>query len=72
MLKKRASDMHQRGGYFFPKHRSHSIRFTRAQGIPKYKIGFGREKDGRVGRDIVDKGTDARPTQQQGRKRQRT
>ena len=25
--------------------------FTRAQGIPKYKIGFGREKDGRVGRD---------------------
>jgi hypothetical protein len=32
-------------------HRSHSISFTRAQGIPKYKIGFRREKDGRVGRD---------------------
>jgi hypothetical protein len=32
---------------FFPLiHRSHSISFTRAQGIPKYKIGFGREKDG--------------------------
>ena len=30
-------------------HRFHSIRFTTAQGIPKYKIGFGREKDGRVG-----------------------
>jgi hypothetical protein len=29
-------------------HRSHSISFTRAQGIPKYNIGFGREKDGRV------------------------
>jgi hypothetical protein len=25
-------------------HRSHSISFTRAQGIPKYKIGFGRGK----------------------------
>ncbi len=24
-------------------HRSHSIGFTRAQGIPKYKIGFGRD-----------------------------
>ncbi len=24
--------------------RSHSISFTRAQGIPKYKIGFGRGK----------------------------
>jgi hypothetical protein len=33
---------------FFLIHRSHSISFTRAQGIPKYKIGFGREKDGRV------------------------
>jgi hypothetical protein len=29
---------------FFPMHRSHSISFTRAQGIPKYKIGFGRGK----------------------------
>ncbi len=34
---------------FFLMHRSHSISFTRAQGIPKYKIGFGRGKDGRVG-----------------------
>ncbi len=25
-------------------HRSHSVSFTRAQGIPKYKIGFGRGK----------------------------
>ena len=33
-------------GFFFLIHRSHSISFTRAQGIPKYKIGFGREKDG--------------------------
>ncbi len=32
-------------------HRSHSISFTRAQGIPRYKIGLEREKDGRVGRD---------------------
>ncbi len=32
---------------FFLIHRSHSISFTRAQGIPKYKIGFGRKKDGR-------------------------
>jgi hypothetical protein len=38
---------------FFLKHRSHSISFTRPQGIPKYKIGFGREKDGRVGRDSL-------------------
>jgi hypothetical protein len=36
---------------FFLTHRSHSISFTRAQGIPRYKIGFGRERDGRVGRD---------------------
>jgi hypothetical protein len=28
-------------------HRSHSISFTRAQGIPKYKIGLGGGKDGR-------------------------
>ena len=34
---------------FFFIHRFHSISFTRAQGIPKYKIGFRREKDGRVG-----------------------
>ncbi len=33
-------------GYFFLIPRLHSISFTRAQGIPKYKIGFGREKDG--------------------------
>jgi hypothetical protein len=42
--------------YFFLIHRSHSISFTRAQGIPKYKIGFGREKDGRVGRDWLGGG----------------
>jgi hypothetical protein len=42
---------------FFPLiHRSHSISFTRAQGIPKYKIGFGREKDGRVGERLVEGG----------------
>ncbi len=29
----------------FLMHRFHSIRFTRAQGIPLYKIGFRREKD---------------------------
>jgi hypothetical protein len=29
---------------FFHIRRSHSISFTRAQGIPKYKIGFGRGK----------------------------
>jgi hypothetical protein len=34
--------------FFFLIHRFHSISFTRAQGIPKYKIGFGREKDVRV------------------------
>jgi hypothetical protein len=33
------------GCLFFPLiHRSHSISFTRAQGVPKYKIGFGRGK----------------------------
>jgi hypothetical protein len=40
-------------GAFFIIRRSHSISFTRAQGIPKYKIGFGREKDGRVGERLV-------------------
>jgi hypothetical protein len=29
---------------FFLMHRSHSISFTRAQGIPEYNIGFGRGK----------------------------
>ncbi len=29
---------------FFLMHMSHSISFTRAQGVPKYKIGFGRGK----------------------------
>ena len=38
----------------FLKHRFHSISFTRAQGIPKYKIGFGKEKDGRVGEGLVE------------------
>ncbi len=38
------------------KHRFHSISFTRAQGIPKYKIGFGRDKDGRVGERLVEGG----------------
>ena len=40
--------------FFFLIHRFHSISFTRAQGIPKYKIGFGREKDGRVGERLVE------------------
>ena len=31
-------------GVFFLMRRSHSIGFTKAQGIPKYKIGFGRGK----------------------------
>jgi hypothetical protein len=42
--------------HFFLIHRFHSISFTRAQGIPKYKIGFGREKDGRVGERLVEGG----------------
>jgi hypothetical protein len=42
--------------FFFLIHRSHSISFTRAQGIPKYKIGFGREKDGKVGERLVEGG----------------
>ena len=41
---------------FFLIHMSHSISFTRAQGIPKYKIGFGREKDGKVGERLVEGG----------------
>ena len=41
---------------FFLIHRSHSISFTRAQGIPKYKIRFGREKDGKVGERLVEGG----------------
>ncbi len=41
---------------FFLIHRFHSISFARAQGIPKYKIGFGREKDGRVGERLVEEG----------------
>jgi hypothetical protein len=40
--------------YFFLIHRSHSISFTRAQGIPKYKIGVwegeGWESWGEIGR----------------------
>jgi hypothetical protein len=37
---------------FFPIHRSHSISFTRDQGVPKYKIGFGRgEGMGELGKD---------------------
>ncbi len=45
------------GAYsFFLIHRFHSISFTRAQAIPKYKIGFGREKDGRVGESLVEGG----------------
>ena len=40
--------------FFFLIHRSHSISFTRAQGIPKYKIGFGRgERLGELGKDRV-------------------
>ena len=40
--------------FFFLIHRFHSISFTRAQGIPKYKIAFGWEKDGRVGERWVE------------------
>ncbi len=36
--------------------RSHSISFTRAQSIHKYKIGLGGEKDWRVGEGLVDGG----------------
>jgi hypothetical protein len=39
--------------FVFLIHRFHSISFTRAQGIPKYKIGFGKEKDARVGERLV-------------------
>jgi hypothetical protein len=42
--------------FFFLIHRSHSISFTRAQGIPRYNIGIGREKDGRVGERLVEGG----------------
>jgi hypothetical protein len=41
-------------GGFFLIHRSHSISFTRAQGIPKHKIGFARGKGGRVGERLVE------------------
>jgi hypothetical protein len=41
---------------FFLIHRFHSISFTRAQGISKCKIGFGREQDGRVGERLVEWG----------------
>ena len=36
--------------------RSHSISSTRAPGIPKYKIGLGRGKDGRVGEGLIGRG----------------
>jgi hypothetical protein len=40
------------GAFFFLIHRSHSISFTRAQGIPKYKVGFGRgERMVELGKD---------------------
>jgi hypothetical protein len=42
--------------FVFLIHRFPSISFTRAQGIPKYKIGFGKEKDGRVGERLVERG----------------
>jgi hypothetical protein len=35
---------------------SHSINFTRAQGISKYNIGLGKGKDGRVGGGLVEGG----------------
>jgi hypothetical protein len=38
--------LHDGAVLFFPIHRFNSISFTRAQGIPKYKIGFRKEKDG--------------------------
>ena len=34
--------------------RSHSISFTRAQGIPKFEIGLGKGKDGKVGGGLVE------------------
>jgi hypothetical protein len=37
-----------RAGQFFHIRRSHSISFTGAQGVPKYKFGLGRGQDGRV------------------------
>ncbi len=42
--------------FFCVIHWFHSISFTRAQGIPKYKIGVGKEKDGRVGERLVEGG----------------
>jgi hypothetical protein len=39
---------------FFLIRSSHSISFTSAQGIPMYKIGFGRGKDGRVGERLLE------------------
>ena len=46
----------QVGDFFFLIHRSHSISFTRAHGIPKYKIGFARVKGweswGKIGFEV--------------------
>jgi hypothetical protein len=46
------------GQLFSLAHRSHPISFTRAQGIPKCKIGFklGGGRDGRVGERLVEGG----------------
>ena len=41
---------------FFLIRRSHSVSFTRAQGIPKYKIGLGGGKDGKAGVGLVEGG----------------
>ena len=40
--------------FFFRVPMSHSMSFTRARGIPKFKIMLGRGKDGRVGEGLVD------------------
>jgi hypothetical protein len=44
--------------------RSHSISFTGAQGVPKYKIGLGRGKGGRVGVGLVGVTGDAKEIDQ--------
>ncbi len=41
---------------FFLMLRSHSISFTRAQDIPKYKLELGKGEDGRFGEGLVEGG----------------
>ena len=42
--------------FLFLIHRSHSISFTRAQDIPKYKLELGKGEDGRFGEGLVEGG----------------